>query len=247
MKQWVKFALALLSLVALGCATQSSDEIALLRKELQVVREELKSLRAAAPTVPQQPPQPGTFSASVDGAPVKGGKDARVTLIEYSDYQCPFCGRHFRETFPELRKEYIDTGKVRHVFRDYPIEQIHPQALKAAEAARCAEDQGQYWEMHDLIFGNQRAMAVKDLTENARALGLNSQTFQQCLDGGKYTTKIRMDLEDGKKFGVSATPTFFLGLTDPQSTEVKVLRIIRGAQPYQAFKEAIDGLLSQNN
>jgi protein-disulfide isomerase len=104
---------------------------------------------------------------SVDGAPSMGNGDAKVTLIEFSDYQCSFCGRHFSQTLPRLMTEYVKTGKVKYVLRDFPLEPIHPLAFKAAEAARCASDQGKYWEMHDRLFSNQQALGPKDLPRHA--------------------------------------------------------------------------------
>jgi len=169
--------------------------------------------------------------------------NAKLTLVEFTDYQCPFCGRHFRETMPKIDEEYIKTGRIRYVLREFPLESIHPQAVKAAEAATCSGEQGKYWEMHSLLFGSPKAMAIKDFVDHAQALNLDVAKFQQCLDSGKYTAKVRKDLNDAQKAGVTGTPTFFLGLTDPKSTEVKSIRKLVGAQPYAAFKDAIDSLL----
>lgn len=145
---------------------------------------------------------------------------------------------------PQIDKEYIQTGKVKYVSLDFPLESIHPNAFKAAEAARCAGDQGKYWEMHDRLFADQKAIGLKDLPQHAQALGLDSAGFQKCLDGGKYAAKIREDLNEGMKAGVRGTPAFFLGLTDPANSKVKVQRMISGAQAYSAFQAALDELLS---
>jgi len=119
-----------------------------------------------------QPIQPGSAAASVSiaGNLIMGKKDAPVTMIEFSDYQCPFCRRFFETTLPTLKAEYVETGKVRYVFRDFPLDQIHPHARKAAEAAHCAGDQGKYWEMHDLLFQNPQALRVESLKTHARSL-----------------------------------------------------------------------------
>ena len=114
----------------------------------------------------------GPVRTSVADAPSLGRADAPVTLVEFSDFQCPFCGRFFATTLPALKKDYIDTGKLRYVFRDFPLDQLHPNARKAAEAAHCAGEQGKYWEMHDVLFQNQRALAPSQLTEYARAVGV---------------------------------------------------------------------------
>lgn len=131
------------------------------------------------------------------------------------------------------------------MIRDFPLESIHPQAFKAAEATHCANEQGKYWEMHDRLFANQKALGVKDLPQHAQALGLDEAKFQQCLDSGKYAARIRKDLTEGQKLGVTGTPGFFLGVTDPNGNEIKAVRQIKGAQPWAAFQGAIDSLLAE--
>lgn len=232
--------------------TQSNEELKALRKELEDLRkgqaeiqkelQEIKTLLRGR--VPAAPPEPRNVVLNVKDDPFKGAEDAKLTLIEFSDYQCPFCARHSRETLPQLEREYIAAGKVKYVFRSFPIESIHPQAFKAHEAANCSGEQGKYWEMHDRLFANQKALGVKDMPNHAQAIGLDLPKFQQCLDNGKHASKIRQDMADGRSAGVQGTPTFFLGLTDPNDSKVTAVRTIRGAQPYAAFKQAIDGLLS---
>jgi len=128
------------------------------------------------------------------------------------------------------------------VLRDLPLEPIHPFALKAAEATHCAAEQGKYWEMHDRLFANQREISRPDLSKHAQALGLNVSAFDQCLDTGKSTARIRKDVAEAEKLQATGTPTFFVGLTDG-NTQIKGTRIV-GAVPYQTFKEAIDKLLA---
>jgi protein-disulfide isomerase len=181
---------------------------------------------------------------SIDGAPVFGKADAKVTIVEFSDYQCPFCARYANDTFPQLEREYIDTGRVKYVFRDFPIEAAHPQAFKAHEAVYCAGEQGKRREMHKRIFANQRAMNVSDFSAHAAALGLDKSRFEKCLGDGGYAAKIRGGLSAGEQAGVRGTPTFFVGVTEPNSQKLKAVRRIVGAQPYSVFKTAIDDLLS---
>jgi protein-disulfide isomerase len=149
-----------------------------------------------------------------------------------------------RETLPQIEREYIVTGKVKYVFRNFPIESIHPHALKAHEAANCAGEQGKYWAMHHRLFANQHALGLNDLPGHARSVDLDLPKFQQCLDGGKYASRIRSDVADGHRAGVQGTPTFFLAVSEPDDSTVTAVRVIRGAQPYPAFKEAIDSLLA---
>jgi protein-disulfide isomerase len=206
-------------------------------RQLQESTRALRS-RAGAPPEAFQP-----IVVSVEGAAFQGKSDAKVTIVEFSDYQCPFCARYSKETFPQIDRDYIRTGRAKYVFRDFPIESIHPQALKAHEAVHCAEEQGKRWEMHEKVFANQR-VSVADLTAHAQAAGLDVAGFQQCLESGLQTAKIRKGLKEGQEAGVTGTPTFFLGLTESDSSKVKAVRKIVGAQPYSAFKAAIEELLS---
>ncbi len=132
---------------------------------------------------------------------------------------------------------------MRYVFRDFPIQRIHPQAQKAAEAAQCAGEQGKYWEMHDLIFENQRTMGVKDLKGYAERLSLSMKDFNKCIDDGRYTEEVKKDMEAGQRSGVRGTPTFILGRSTKDG-KIKG-RLIRGAQPYQVFKATIESLLKE--
>jgi protein-disulfide isomerase len=129
------------------------------------------------------------------------------------------------------------------VLRDLPLEQIHPLAVKAAEATHCAGEQGKFWEMHDRLFANQRELARADLAKHAQALGLNAGAFDQCLDSGTFVARVRNDLGEAQKLQVTGTPTFFVGLTDGNTSQIKGTRIV-GAVPYQTFKDAIERLLS---
>jgi protein-disulfide isomerase len=217
-----------------------------LRAELAEIKALLQARPAAAPG--QAPAAPTIASLSVDGAPMKGNKNAQVTLVEFTDYQCPFCGRHVRETWPQIEKDYVAKGKVKFVVREFPLESLHKNAFKAAEAAQCAAEQGKYFEMHDRLFANQNALETAQLPEHAAAIGLNAQKFKECMDSGKYAAQVRKDLAEGAKLGVTGTPTFFVGLTDPKDPKtVKSIRVIKGAQGYSAFQGTIDELLSQQN
>jgi len=231
--------------------SQSSEELKALRedlkalkegqanmqKELQEIKTLLKSRPAAAPSEPQN------VVLNIDNAPFKGDKNAKLTLIEFSDYQCPFCSRHVQQTLPQLDKDYIKTGKVKYVFFDFPLD-FHKNAFKAAEAADCAGEQGKFWQMHDLLFANQKALEPTDLTNYAKELKLDTSKFQKCLDSGKYASQIKKEIELGQKSGVTGTPSFFLGVTNPKDPNVKAVKVIKGAQPFSNFKEAIDTTLS---
>jgi protein-disulfide isomerase len=167
-------------------------------------------------------------SVSLGGASIKGIENAPVTLIEFSDYQCPFSAKFFSETLPQIEKNYIKTGKVKMAFRNYPL-QFHQFAQKAAEAAECAAQQGKFWECHDTIFENQKDLSPANLKQLAQKLGLDSQKFNQCLDSGTMANKVKKDFDEGAKYGVTGTPCFFVnGMA------------VEGAQPYKVFEEAIE-------
>lgn len=187
-------------------------------------------------------PESQNVLLNVGTQPYKGNKNAKVILIEFADYECSFCGNYFRETEPQIERDYIKTNKVKYVFWDFPLKS-HNDAFKAAEAARCAGDQEKYWEMHDRLFANQHSLGPRDLSKHAQAIRLDLQSFQPCLDNGKHAAEIRKDKEEATKVGVKVTPTFLLGLTEPNNPKVKAQKIISGAAPYTSFKEAIDSLL----
>ena len=181
---------------------------------------------------------------SIDDDPVVGDKNAKVTLIDFSDYECPFCKRHFTDTYPQLKKDYIDTGKVKMVFRDLPLG-FHQNAPKEAEAAECARKQGGdavYYKYHDQIFTKTTSggtgLALDQLPVIAKELGLNINQFQTCLDSGEFKAEVDKDLADAGKAGASGTPTFFIGKST-KNGEIEAIKVV-GAQPYSAFKVIID-------
>src|SRR5207237_303558 len=135
-----------------------------------------------------------------------------VAVVACSCFESPFGGRYYRETMPEIERAYIRTGKIRYVFRNFPLEAIHHEAFKAAEAAMCAGEQDKFWEMHDHLFAHQDALAATDLPGHAAAVGLDLPRFERCLAGGTYAEDIRRDLAEGQKAGVRGTPSFFLGV-----------------------------------
>ena len=181
---------------------------------------------------------------SIDGAASRGNASAKLTLVEFSDFQCPFCGRYSRETFDKIVTEYVDTGKVRYVFRNLPIESLHPRAFKSAEAAECARRQGKFWEMHSRLFKNQQALTDLDLAAHAQALGLDTSAYGACVKGAA-TARIRQDLADGAALAITGTPAFFIGVA--ADNKVKVLRRLTGAKNYAEFKATFDALLSTPN
>jgi len=184
----------------------------------------------AQPTQPNNP-TPSPVKVEIDDDAVFGDKNAEVTLIEFSDYECPFCGKYYSETYSQIKKAYVDTGKVKIVFRDFPLS-FHQNAQKSAEAAECAGEQNKYFEMHDKLFENQQALDVVSLKKYAQEIGLNVGDFNACLDSGKMVAEIKKDFADGQAAGVKGTPAFFING-----------KLLSGAQPFSAFQQAIDAEL----
>lgn len=160
-----------------------------------------------------------------------------VVLVELTDYQCPYCGRHARDAAPVIDAELVDRGAIRHVVLHHPLTAIHPLAAKASEAAECAGRQGRFWDMHARLFENQRALAEDDLLRSADALELDRAAFQQCL-AGEAAAEIRSDLSEGTRLGVRATPTFFYGIVNGDGS-VRLVKRINGAVPFQQFSELL--------
>lgn len=187
-------------------------------------------------TAPVKIKDPSTLFSADD--PMIGNAKAKVTIVEFSDFQCPFCRRFWKDTYSQLKKEYIDTGKVRMVTRAFPLS-FHEAAKPAAIASLCAKEQGKFWEYRDKVFGEQEkkgqatiAFGVAELKTWATAIGLNAQQFNSCLDTQKYAAKVDADTAAGSAVGVSGTPSFFINGQQ-----------VVGAQPFSAFKKIIDELL----
>jgi protein-disulfide isomerase len=176
---------------------------------------------------PQLPQVPERQEISVDDDPYLGPEDAPVTIVEFSDYQCSYCARFHIETMDALLEAYPD--EVRFVYRDYPLLGSHPEAQKASEAAQCANDQGNFWEMHDLLFSNQGSLGSESYALFAEQLGLDMDAFSACLEDGKYEEEVLADLDDGLSYGVTGTPTFFVNGV-----------MLLGAQPLEAFAGLIE-------
>ncbi|MGH9660125.1 MAG: DsbA family protein [Bryobacteraceae bacterium] len=233
-----------------SCQAQPEGDVQTLRKEIDALKEQQKTMARDIEAIKnfltgrRERPQFQGATLNLSGSPSLGQPAAKVTIVEYADYQCSFCARYFSTTFPQIVSEYVKTGKVKYVFRNFPLEAIHPAALKAAAAALCAGDQQKYWEMHSRLFSDLSKVGLEHMPEHGRALGLDSAKFKTCLDSGKYVDQIRKEMAEGQKLGVEGTPTYFLGVTGLDQTKLSATATLVGAQPFEAFKQAIDGLLA---
>jgi len=225
-----------------GSYFSNLDSDVVTQSELKDAISKLESKIESVQQAPSQPPQP--VKISLDNDPIRGDPNAPITIIEFSDFQCPFCARFHVQTLPLLLEEYIDTGKVNLVYRDFPIQSIHPNALPAAVAAECANEQGKYWEYHDTLFEKQSAWSrldsntvVSTFSQYATDVGLEQQQFDSCLGSGKYLEEVQGDLSDGRDYDITGTPGFFIG-----NNQIGFVKI-NGAQPFDSFQRIIDAQL----
>ena len=198
-------------------------------------------LRALLPPSPivEVPP----FELDVKNAPTQGAATAKAVVVEFSDFECPFCGRHAQTTYREILGKFVDAGVVRYVFRHLPLEQLHPSAVRAATSSECARQQGKFWEMHDRLFANQKALGSPDLLSHAKAVGLDEANFQACMDGGSASARVRADLAEAERLSLTATPAFLIGEMT-SSGAVRITRRIDGAHPMPIFQSAIEAVLA---
>ena len=173
--------------------------------------------------------------------PSIGSADAKLAIVEFSDFECRFCSRFARETLGQIRREFVDTGKIRYMFSDYPIADIHDFAFRAGEAAECAREQGKYLEIRDRLLANQDRLAAPDLTSHARAVGLDMSTFDACLSQGRAAT-LRGRIARAERAGVRSTPTFLIGQVQPGG-KLRVLKRVNGARHYDTFRRVLEQLV----
>jgi len=212
------------------------DELKQIRKLLD--QQSANTARAPSPTAPvdekvSMPLAPGGFAL--------GSADAPITLVEYTDYQCPFCRQFHLNVFEEIKRQFIDTGKVRFLSRDFPLD-MHENATRAAVAGRCAAEQGKYWQMRQVMIVNADRLQAQNLPTYAADLGLDVGRFNACLASGKYQGGVAADLAEGRRAGVSGTPSFVLGRVSNDT--IDGVRIV-GALPYATFEARLQEMLSK--
>ena len=248
--------LAVSVLLLIGCgapSAQSPKETEALKKEIEALKaaqaemqkslDEIRDFLKAATGGRFGAPSLTGASVPIAGAPANGPVTAPVTLVEVSDYHCPFCRRHFQQTQPQLYSEYVNPGKVRHVFLHYPIEQLHPDAYRSHEAASCAMDQGKFWELHAKLFETP-ARTIDQLVPLAQSAGLDANAFRACLESGKHAQAVKDSVARIQKLGISGTPAFLIGRTPAGDAPLTVVKFIEGALPYDAFKKALDEVIA---
>lgn len=230
-----------------------SAELKEVRGEVQKLRSLVEQLFVAVSEIHRatvRPPTPTAAPAEVvpsididEDDPVLGNRGAAVGIVEFSEFQCPFCKRFHDETFKKIRDTYVDTGKLLYVFKDFPLETIHPEARPAALAANCAGKQGTFWEMHHALFEHQESLGETLYGSLANDLGLDGGAFARCLSDAETASEVDKDIASGVANDVGGTPLFFVGsVTNGKLVQA---RRITGAQPFAAFAAIVDSLLGQ--
>jgi protein-disulfide isomerase len=174
-----------------------------------------------------------TVEVNIDDDEVHGSEDAQVTIVEFTDYECFFCARHFDETHPQIHQRYVETGRVKYVVKDFPGKS-HRHAQKAAEAAECAGEQADFWGMHTKLFENRESLSVDNFKRWAREIGLDGVRFDECLDSGAMAEEVKKDVADGLSYGVSGTPVFFING-----------KMLSGARSFETFNSEIQKALEE--
>jgi protein-disulfide isomerase len=221
------------------------DQLKIGQERLFRELEQIKTLlqdRAERTNGSNKPAIPNVVSANVHGEPFRGTNTARVAVIEYSDFGCSFCGRYARNVFPRVDEDYLKTGKVRYFFRDLP-EPHETNSWFKARAARCAGDQGKFWEMHDLFFTSQSATGAEVVTL-ASTLGLDMDQFNECLSSQKYIINIQRSADSARRMGLYGTPAFLIGSLTQDGDFVRVKKVLVGAESYENLKAVLDEMLS---
>jgi protein-disulfide isomerase len=187
----------------------------------------------------------GSSTIDISGDPALGAEDALVTLIEFSDYECPFCIRHFTQTMGAIDEAFIRTGRIQYVFKDFPIAQLHPEAIRAHQAARCAAEQGKFWEMHTRMFSPAGTHTAAALEARATEAGLSLAPYRDCLASNRTVADVQASIEAAVQLGANGTPSFFVGIPDPQTNRVRVVQALSGAQPFAEFEKVITAVEAQ--
>ena len=220
----------------------------LTREQGDAILQELKQIRQLLEKPPQRPAAPAAVAAPApEKVTIKLGQEyaigpsgAPVAIIEFNDLQCPFCNRFHTGAFADIRKHYVDTGKVRFINRDMPLEDIHPQAVRASHAARCAGEQGKYWEVAESLITHQAGMSPQSIDQHAKQTGLEASAYQSCMDSNRYVEAIRASGAAARALGISGTPSFVIGRVDGDTV---VGQKLVGAVPFATFETVIKGML----
>lgn len=245
-------ALAVLGTVSAAASQPNKDELATLKDQVAQLNAQQQQILASldelkkmvkGPGQPELKPPP---TMSVAGELYKGEPAARVAIIEYADFQCPFCRRFESQVYPNIRDRYIQTGKLKYFHRDMPLV-FHQGAMPAARAVHCASEQGKFWEMHDSLLGDAASLTPADIDDRAGKLGMNVSELDKCISSDRFADIIQRGITEASTMQISGTPTFIIGTLDAQGNLMSVKKTVVGASPFEAFKAAIDPLLASGS
>jgi protein-disulfide isomerase len=232
-----KFLVFVAVFAALPLAAQKSDKKPMTQQQGDEILQELRQIRqllekpAKPASAPQEEAPTRAKLADLSGVPMLGSKSAPITIVEYTDYQCQYCQHFHVTTFAELKKAYIDTGKVRFFSKDLPLD-FHPNAMRAAMAARCAGEQGKFWELRDTMGANPNSLDMEHIVGFAANLKMDAGALRACIDGGKYKERVQGDVLEAMRIGATGTPTFIVGKSLGNGVEGE---LVPGAMPFQMF------------
>lgn len=212
-----------------------------LLEELSELRRQLREGPGRS-EVAAQPEPPAFFTLNVQGEPFRGGTNARVAVVAFSDFNCSFCARFEKEIYPKIDERYVRSGRIRYLFRDLP-DRADADSITKAEAARCAGEQGKFWEMHDQLFADPLPFADETARRHIRTLGIGGADFQACLESHRYLEPIRRSSAMAGRMGIHGTPAFLVGTLDATGNVIRSVRIFTGAESFETFRALLDDLL----
>jgi protein-disulfide isomerase len=223
---------------------QLREQIRVLAESQRLLAKELEALKASLDGNPKPTEQPLGPVIQTGGLRSNGKSDAPLVLLAFTGYECSHCAKFATDTEPQVKRDYVATGKVRYVFCDFMFDNQKNGAV-AARAAHCAGDQEKFWEMHDLLFSGQGNVPPPKLMAHAEQLNLDMTGFKQCLDDGLHVDTIKRSMDIGAKLGVTGTPAFFIGIPTGEPNEIQVVRTLRGNVAYDVIKRALDAALTR--
>ena len=217
-------------------------EVQQLKAQQQLILDRLDEIKTLMKGNNGPPPVEPPSTMSMAGTSFRGEAGAPVAIIEYGDFECPFCRRFQHTTYPQIQEAYIKTGKLRYYYRDMPLP-FHQQALPAARAAHCAGEQGKFWQMHDSLFADDGPLEAGGIDARATKLGLDVSKLNGCVASDRFANVIQKGLDEAAQMQITGTPTFLVGTVDAKGNIVNIKKAIVGAQPFEAFKATVDPLL----
>jgi protein-disulfide isomerase len=253
--QRIALALTMMNCLCLHAVAQPAKprdaELSALRQEVQQLKTQQKQMLSTIEEIkqllskgtPAETASDAVFTTEVAEETFKGSPTATLVIIEYGDFECQYCRDFENDTFPQIRDAYISTGGVRFYFRDLPL-RIHPFAMSAAQASRCATEQGGFWRMHDELFAGPPKLTLSEIDQHAKNIGLDVTKLHTCVAGDRYVDTIRKSIDEAARMGIRATPTFLVGHLDSNKTTVNVKKLLVGSRQFTTFKEIFDPLIA---